>query len=128
MVDNPFEMTAQRKFFSYDDELAMHDFLMGFQDFYNKVWSLGLNTWLMVFGIAYMVYDKRNMMIYVPFIMMLVTLLLAAPVYNEFRYAYGLFTALPFLLGYSFGARKDMKAAVCVGKEESTGKTDEEVV
>lgn len=128
MVDNPFEMTTQRKFFSYDDELAMHDFLMGFQDFYNKVWSLGLNTWLMVFGIAYMMYDKRNMMIYVPFIMMLVTLLLAAPVYNEFRYAYGLFTALPFLLGYSFGARKDMRASACVGKEESTGKTDEEVV
>lgn len=106
MVDNPFGMTTERKLFSYDNELAMHDFLMGFQDFYNKVWSLGLNTWLMVFGIAYMLFDKRNMMIYVPFIMMLLTLLLAAPVYNEFRYAYGLFAALPFLLSYSFGVRR----------------------
>ncbi|MDE6386325.1 MAG: hypothetical protein K2L82_00805 [Lachnospiraceae bacterium] len=106
MVDNPFGMTTQRKLFSYDNELAMHDFLMGFQDFYNKVWSLGLNTWLMVFGIAYMLFDRRNMMIYVPFIMMLLTLFLAAPVYNEFRYAYGLFTALPFLLSYSFGVRR----------------------
>ena len=128
MVDNPFEMTTQRKLFTYDNELAMHDFLMNFQDFYNKVWSLGLNTWLMIFGIAYMLYERRNMMIYVPFIMMLVTLLLAAPVYNEFRYAYGLFTALPFLLSYSLGVRKDMNVPSCVSGEESTGKTDEEVV
>ncbi len=128
MVDNPFDMTTQRKLFSYDNELAMHDFLMGFQDLYNKVWSLGLNTWLMVFGIAYMMYDKRNMMIYVPFIVMLMTLLLATPVYNEFRYAYGLFTALPFLLGYSFGMRGDDKVSVCDGDEESMGVHNEEVV
>lgn len=106
MVDNPFGMTTQRKLFSYENELAMHDFLMSFQDLYNKVWCLGLNTWIMAFGIAYMLFDRRNMMIYVPFIMMLLTLLLAAPVYNEFRYAYGLFAAFPFLLSYSFGIRR----------------------
>lgn len=106
MVDNPFGITTQRKLFSYDSELAMHDFLMGFQDLYNRVWSLGLNTWLMVFGIAYMVYEKKNIMVYVPFIMMLVTLLLAAPVYNEFRYAYGLFAAFPMLAAYSFEKEK----------------------
>ena len=104
MVDNPFGITTQRKFFTYDNELAMHDFLMGFLDLYNKIWSLGLNTWLMVFGIAYMVYNGRNVMIYVPFIMMLVTLLLATPVYNEFRYAYGLFAAFPVLFHYTFEA------------------------
>lgn len=104
MVDNPFGITTQRKFFTYDNELAMHDFLMGFQDLYNKIWSLGLNTWVMVFGIAYMVYNGRNVIIYVPFIMMLVTLLLATPVYNEFRYAYGLFAAFPVLFHYTFGA------------------------
>lgn len=106
MVDNPFGITTQRKMFSYENELAMHDFLMSFQDLYNKVWCLGLNTWIMAFGIAYMLFDRRNMMIYVPFIMMLLTLLLAAPVYNEFRYAYGLFAAFPFLLSYSFGIRR----------------------
>lgn len=102
MVDNPFGIEAQRKLFTYDNELAMHDFLMGFQDLYNKVWSLGLNTWLMVFGIAYLTYTRRSAMVYVPFIMLLVTLLLAAPVYNEFRYAYGLFAAFPILLAHTF--------------------------
>lgn len=109
MVDNPFGIETQRKLFSYDNELAMHDYLMGFLEFYNKVWSLGLNTWLMVFGIAYMVYDRRSIMIYVPFIMMLVTLFLATPVYNEFRYAYGLFAAFPILFSYSFGVKIDEK-------------------
>ena len=103
MVDNPFGITTQRKVFSYADELAMHDFLMNFLDLYNKVWSLGLNTWLMVFGIAYTVYRRRSILIYVPFIMLLVSLLLATPVYNEFRYAYGLFAAFPMLFEFTFG-------------------------
>ena len=81
----------------------MHDFLMNFLDLYNKVWSLGLNTWLMVFGIAYTVYRRRSILIYVPFIMLLVSLLLATPVYNEFRYAYGLFAAFPLLFEFTFG-------------------------
>lgn len=109
MVDNPFGITAQRKFFTYDNELAMSDFLVRFRDLYNKVWSLGLNTWLMVFCIAYTVYNRRSIMIYVPFIMMFVTLFLATPVYNEFRYAYGLFAAFPILFGYSFGVETDEK-------------------
>lgn len=103
MVDNPFGIATERKLFRYDAELAMHDFLTAFQDFYNKVWSLGLNTWLMVFGIAYLVYNRRSILIYIPFIMLLFSLLLAAPVYNEFRYAYGLFAAFPLLFSYSFG-------------------------
>lgn len=109
MVDNPFGITAQRKFFTYDNELAMSDFLERFRDLYNKVWSLGLNTWLMVFCIAYTVYNRRSIMIYVPFIMMFATLFLATPVYNEFRYAYGLFAAFPILFWYSFGVETDEK-------------------
>ncbi len=123
MADNPFGISTQRKLFSYDGELALRKFLADFQDFYNRVWSLGLNTWLMVFGIAYMVYSRRSIMAYVPFIMMLVTLLLAAPVYNEFRYAYGLFAAFPVLFAYSFGAGDGMENC-----GEEMGRADEKVV
>ncbi|MCM1174298.1 MAG: DUF6020 family protein [Blautia sp.] len=107
MVDNPFGVTTERKFFTYDDSLAMGEYLMGFQDFFNRVWSLGLNTWLMLFGLACAVYEKRNPMPYVPSLMLIGTLLLAAPVYNEFRYIYGMFITLPFLFSYSFGDRED---------------------
>lgn len=121
MVDNPFGVTAGRKLFTYDDSLAMGKYLQGFQDFYNKVWSLGLNTWLMFFGLAYAAYERKNLMPYVPSLMLLLTLLLAAPVYNEFRYIYGMFITLPFLFSYSFGIREG--GAPC-GK----GAADEKVV
>jgi len=107
MVDNPFGVTAERKLFSYDDSLAMGKYLQGFQDFFNRAWSLGLNTWLMFFGLAYAAYERRNLMPYVPSLMLFVTLLLATPVYNEFRYIYGMFITLPFLFSYSFGIRED---------------------
>ena len=85
----------------------MYKFLMDFQDFYNRVWSLGLNTWVMVFGIAYMSYRKKNIMVYVPYIMLMITLLLATPVYNVFRYAYGIFVAFPILFSCSFGPENE---------------------
>ncbi|MCM1153972.1 MAG: DUF6020 family protein [Roseburia sp.] len=103
MVDNPFGVTTQRKVFSYDSELAMYKFLMKFQDIYNRVWSLGLNTWVLFFCFAYAAFSRKNVMIFVPFVMLLATLLLAVPVYNVLRYVYGLFMALPLLFSYSFG-------------------------
>ncbi len=121
MVDNPFGVTTERKLFSYNDSLAMGEYLMGFQNFFNRVWSLGLNTWLMLFGLVYAVYRKRNPMPYVPSLMLLATLLLATPVYNEFRYVYGMFITLPFLFSYSFGVGES--GATC-RKEAS----DEKVV
>lgn len=107
MVDNPFGVTEERKFFTYDASLAMGEYLQNFQDFFNKVWSLGLNTWLMLFGLVYAVYEKRNPMPYIPSLMLLASLMLATPVYNEFRYVYGMFITLPFLFSYSFGILRE---------------------
>ncbi len=111
MAANPFEMTTQRKLFSYDFGLAVDAFLLEFQEFYNQIWSLGLSTWLMFFAFAYAVYRRKNIIIFVPYVMVLVSLLLATPVHAEFRYAYGIFTALPILLCVSFGEQKEEKEA-----------------
>lgn len=99
MAENPFELTVQRKVFSYDFGLWMDDFLMKFQDFYNRVWSLGLTTWTMLACMAYALYRRRSCLPYLPYVMLFVSLLLATPVHAEFRYTYGMFVALPFLLG-----------------------------
>lgn len=106
MVDNPFEIETERKFFSYEASLAMGEFLQGFQALYNRVWSLGANTWILLLGLAYTLYRRQSVLVYVPCLMLLGSLLLATPVYNEFRYAYGVFAALPFLFAYSFGQRE----------------------
>lgn len=103
MVDNPFGIETQRKFFSYDAELSMGKFLQWFQTFYNKIWSLGMNTWLMLAAFACALYRRRNAFAFVPCMMLLGSLFLATPVYNEFRYVYGVFVALPFLFSVSFG-------------------------
>ena len=116
MVDNPFGIETERKVFSYDASLAMSEFLQRFQALYNRVWSLGANTWLLLLGLAYTLYRRKNALVYVPCLMLLGSLLLATPVYNEFRYAYGVFVALPLLLSYSFGQRPDEKT----DREEGT--------
>ena len=103
MVDNPFGIENERKVFSYDVSLSMGDFLQWFQTFYNKVWSLGMNTWLLLFALACTFYRRRRAISFAPCVMLLGSLLLATPVYNEFRYAYGVFVALPFLFSVAFG-------------------------
>lgn len=102
MVENPFGIENERKVFSYDASLAMGEFLQWFQTFYNRVWSLGMNTWLLLFGLACALYRRRRALVFAPCVMLLGSLLLATPVYNEFRYAYGVFAALPFLFSVSF--------------------------
>lgn len=103
MVENPFGIESERKVFSYDASLAMGAFLQWFQTFYNRVWSLGMNTWLLLFCLACALYRGRRALVFAPCVMLLVSLLLATPVYNEFRYAYGVFAALPFLFSAAFG-------------------------
>ncbi|MDE7358245.1 MAG: hypothetical protein K2N39_02225, partial [Lachnospiraceae bacterium] len=103
MVDNPFGIENERKVFSYDMGLAMGEFLQWFQTFYNRVWSLGMNTWLLLFALACTLYRGRRAIAFAPCVMLLGSLLLATPVYNEFRYAYGVFVALPFLFSVAFG-------------------------
>ena len=106
MVDNPFGIENERKVFSYDDSLSMGEFLQRFQTFYNRVWSLGLNTWLLLFALACALYRGRRAVAFAPCVMLLGSLLLAAPVYNEFRYAYGVFVALPVLFSVGVGEAK----------------------
>lgn len=103
MVENPFDIETQRKIFSYDAGLAMGEFLQWFQRCYNKVWSLGMNTWLLLAAFACALYRRRDALVFVPCVMLLGSLFLATPVYNEFRYAYGVFVALPFMFSVCFG-------------------------
>lgn len=102
MVDNPFGIESERKVFSYDASIAMGEFLQWFQTFYNRVWSLGLNTWLLLFALACALYRGQRAIAFAPCVMLLGSLLLATPVYNEFRYAYGVFVALPVLFSVGF--------------------------
>lgn len=103
MVDNPFGIETERKLFTYDDSLAMGRFLQDFQALYRRGWSLGANTWLLLFALACALYRRRRIAVYLPALCLLGSLMLATPVYHEFRYAYGVFAGLPIWLSFGLG-------------------------
>lgn len=64
--------------------------------------SIGLNVWIMV-TLCYIGLLKRRkeFLLTIPSLMVIATLLVATPVYSQFRYAYPIFTTLPFILPVS---------------------------
>ncbi len=66
--------------------------------------SIGLHTWclLLTAYIGWRKKDKLTVFLTVPVIAILFSLLIATPVYSEFRYAYSLFCCLPFLAVIAF--------------------------
>lgn len=67
-------------------------------------WSIGLCVWTI--AILAVCFIRKNKFIaitsFLPCITIWITMLLASPVWGEFRYVYGLFTSLPFLIGIFF--------------------------
>lgn len=64
---------------------------------YGLFWSIGFVVWLTFFGIALTIIKQslKNALIYIPLIGVWLTLLVATPVYAEFRYIYPFFICLP---------------------------------
>lgn len=62
--------------------------------------SIGFCTWIMLLCMyrAIIRRNKTNIFIGIPFLAIIATLLVAAPVYAEFRYVYALFCAAPFVI------------------------------
>lgn len=62
--------------------------------------SIGLYVWGIIFS-TYMAIIKRKrveLFVAIPFLAVILSLLIATPVYAEFRYAYAIFCGMPFLL------------------------------
>ena len=67
---------------------------------YGLVWSIGLCIWI-IFLSMFIIFQNRNkraLYIYVPVIGVFISLMVAAPVFAEFRYLYCAYTTLPILL------------------------------
>lgn len=63
------------------------------------VGSIGLHVWAMaVLFLVAALHSRKEAMLTVPILMVVGTLLVATPVYCEFRYAYTVFTTLPLIL------------------------------
>lgn len=66
--------------------------------------SIGFHVWIVLFivFINSIRGDKVNIFVTIPLIAIILSLVLATPVYGEFRYAYAVFCCLPFLLFATF--------------------------
>lgn len=76
-----------------------------FNSLFDMAWlrpliSIGLHVWIILaLGILHLLCgDRRRAFLSVPVLMIIGTLLVATPVFSEFRYAYAVFTVLPAYL------------------------------
>lgn len=68
-------------------------------DLFQPLCSIGLHVWILVIAAFVNLFQKRKeYLLVVPVIMLVGTLMVATPVYAEFRYAYAVFTTFPLLL------------------------------
>lgn len=67
---------------------------------FNIQWSIGFCFWtLLIFGIVAFKKNKWNALYpYIPIFGIWLTMMIASPVFGEFRYVYGAFTCLPLLM------------------------------
>lgn len=77
--------------------------------FYGLIWSIGFVVWITAFCVTKMITRKGWMqaLSYIPLIGVWATLLIATPVYGEFRYLYSVFFALPIIVVMPFVDTKE---------------------
>ena len=71
---------------------------------YGLLWSIGAFTWVFIFsgGLCYIKQKNIYLIMYIPMLAILGTLIIATPVYAEFRYIYPIFTTMPLFLAAPF--------------------------
>ena len=70
--------------------------------FFQPLQSIGLNIWILSFlCFLNMAWGRKEFMLTMPVIAVVFTLWLTTPVFSEFRYAYSIFTCVPFILPVS---------------------------
>lgn len=78
--------------------LLMDSFMTSFTNVWHRIWSLNLNTYMLLFLFAYAIIRKQYWVHFLPILGVFITLVIATPVNDEFRYAYAIYLALPLLL------------------------------
>ncbi len=76
--------------------------------FFEPLQSIGFNVWVLsMLCFLNLLYNRKEFLLTVPVLAVVFTLWLTTPVFSEFRYAYSVFTTLPFLLPVSLYRRAD---------------------
>lgn len=77
--------------------------------------SIGLHVWIIILSMVIMIIEKRKeSVICVLLLALILTLLVSTPVFSEFRYAYAVFTSFPFVVLITFAAHGSAESPVDV--------------
>ena len=68
------------------------------------IWSTGIYIWIIILLIYYFIIklNKKLLFIFMPTIGIWLSLMIASPVWGEFRYIYCMIIAIPFLLSVRY--------------------------
>lgn len=94
---------ARKPLLSGNAVVKIRELLFKFQDLiplYGALWSMGFMFWVLILTIAINIRNARyaNAVIGLPALFIMLTLIIAAPVAAEFRYAYAVFYGMPLFL------------------------------
>lgn len=81
-------------------------FMDKYCDIWHKFWSLALDTYTVWILLIYSLIKRRSCFYFMPVIGVFITLVIATPVNDEFRYAYGIYLVLPLLIMNSLSGFK----------------------
>ncbi len=99
---------------SEDTNETLSYFVQSYKDvpYWGLLWSIGSFTWCGIFMLAVCVVKKRKseLLLYIPIFAILGTLMIATPVFAEFRYAYSMFTTMPVLCVIPFAMKLKSKS------------------
>jgi len=85
---NAFAATVNRMFTAFDQSILLTPFK-----------SIGLHVWIIIgLFVLNLIFKREEALLSIPLLMIIGTLLVATPVFAEFRYAYAIFTVFPFYL------------------------------
>ena len=77
---------------------------------FEPVQSIGFNVWILsILCFFNLMHNRKEFLLTVPVLAVVFTLWLTTPVFSEFRYAYCVFTTLPFILPVSLFRPKETK-------------------
>ena len=72
-----------------------------------QTYNIGLHVWIILFSIAYIIYNKRkDYIIALPALCLIATLLIATVMHDEFRYGYFVYTCLPIIVFSAFAFKE----------------------
>lgn len=101
ILENPYGLEAS-PILSEGAVNKFHDIIGRYdkQPLYGSLWCLGTFTWCLIVMTSYVVYKKRweLFVLYGLLLCIWVTLLVATPVYAEFRYYYSVVATMPLIL------------------------------